>query len=151
MKLFNEMFGSFAAQLKAADLNLTQNVELSAVVLAHFLLDVHPSRFQAYNKECSSLIFHLIYDTFNIQRPNYKLFMRPDLALARFMFLGKCLESCEPEVKEEVTTELLDKLEALVLNDREQLAQVEVNLMYFQNYLACATKESIEGRILPKI
>ena len=145
------MFGGFAAQLKAADLNLTQNVELSAVILAHFLLDVHPSRFKAYNKECSSLIFNLVYGIFNIQRPNYKLFMRSDLAHARFMFLGKCLESCEPEVKEEITAELLDELEALVLNDREQLARVEVNLMYFQNYLASATKESIEGRILPKI
>lgn len=151
MKLFHDMFGGFAAQLKAADLNLSQNVELSAVILAHFLLDLHPSRCQAYNKECSDLIFNLVYKTFNIQRPNYKLFMRPDLAHARFMFLGKCLENCEPEVKVEVTAELLDQLETLVLNDREQLAKVEVNLMYFQNYLAIATQESIEGRILPKI
>lgn len=52
LKLLNEMFGSFAAKLKEADLNVSQNVELSAVILAHYLLDTHPSRFQAYNKEC---------------------------------------------------------------------------------------------------
>ena len=43
-KLLNGMFSGFATQLKEADLNLSQNVELSAVVLAHFLLDTHPLR-----------------------------------------------------------------------------------------------------------
>jgi len=45
--------------------------------------------------------------------------MRSDLAAGRFMLLGKCLESCEPAVKAEIKTELLDQLEAIVLNDRK--------------------------------
>lgn len=67
------------------------------------------------------------------------------------MLLGKCLESCSEEIKAEITSDLLKKLDEIVLNDKEQISTVEVNLMYFQNYLAAATKESIEGRILPQI
>lgn len=151
MKLLNDMFGSFSAQIKKADLNLTQNVELSGVILAHFLLDTHSSRFRAYNKECSDLIFTLIYKTLNIKNPNYKVFMRQDLAPGRFMFLGKCLETCDQTIKAEITAELLDKLEDNVLNDKKLIVTVEKNLMYFQNFLAGATKESIEGKILPQI
>lgn len=61
----------------------------------------------------------MLYTTLNIKQPNYKAFMRSDLAAGRFMLLGRCLESCEPAVKAEIKTELLDQLEAIVLNDRK--------------------------------
>ena len=47
--------------------------------------------------------------------------MRQDLAAGRFMFLGKCLEDCTPEVRQEITNEVLDQLEDLALNDKKKL------------------------------
>ena len=146
------MLTSYRKELK--DLSFSQNVELTAVVLAHFLLDwAHPTRSLAYNKDCEELIFDLLQKTMGIKVLNYKAFRRDDLAYGRFMFLGKCLNeaSLDNSVKKEIESELADNLESLVLNDKEKVAHAEKRLLYFQAFLAAASKEVVEEKILPQI
>jgi len=69
------------------------------------------------------------------------------------MLLGKCLSepSLDQSVKKEIESELADNLESLVLNDKEKIAVAEKRLLYFQAFLAVASKEVIEAKIFPQI
>jgi len=59
--------------------------------------------------------------------------MRDDLPKGRFVLLGKCLTSSalDQGVKSEIITYLFDRLESIVLNDKQQVGAAESNLMYF--------------------
>lgn len=60
------MLGPYARKLKAADLRLTQNVELTAVILVHFLLASDYLRPERVSRACHDLVYGLLYDTLNI-------------------------------------------------------------------------------------
>ena len=131
------MLSGYGSQLKG--LNFTQSVELACVPFAYFLLDMaSPKSVVGFSKEFDELIFTLLYKTLGIKVPNYKVFLRADLAAGRYMFLGKCLASSEleKEVKDQITTELIKDLESSVLNDKEQVAVAEKSLVYFSAFLA---------------
>ena len=69
------------------------------------------------------------------------------------MLLGKCLTSpgIDEAVKTEIAAELAASLEALVLNDKENMALAEKRLMYFQAFLAVAPKAVVEEKLLPQV
>lgn len=69
------------------------------------------------------------------------------------MLLGKCLTSdgLDEAVKTEIAEELASSLEALVLNDKENIAVAEKRLMYFQAFLAAAPKAVVDEKLLPQV
>jgi len=90
-QLLNAMFGPYAALVKQADIRVTQNAELATTILVHFLLTDGQLRLEHVNQECQELVFGLLYHNLNISQPNYKAFLRPDLAPGRLVLLGYCL------------------------------------------------------------
>lgn len=152
LKLLAEMLSGSKAEL--AGQSYSQSVELTAVILAHFLLDwAHPERRLAFLADCEELLFGLLGETLGIKTLNHKAFRREDLAHGRFMLLGKCLTSTglDEAVKAEIAAELAASLETLVLNDKENIAVAEKRLMYFQAFLAAAPKAVVEEKLLPQV
>ena len=152
LRLLNDMLSGYGSQLKG--LNFTQSIELTCVIFAHFLPDVTSfKRLAGFNKEFDELIFTLLYKTLGIKVPNYKVFLRADLAAGRYMFLGKCLafSELEKDVKSQITNELIENLEKSVLNDKEQVAYAEKSLMYFSAFLAAVQKDEVDEKVLPQI
>lgn len=145
------MLGSYKRILKTE--SFTQSVELSAVIFAHFLADSSPSRRYAYHDECQELIYNLLYGTLGIATPNYKNFLREDLAAGRLSLLGHCisLEGLDKKVSADISEHLITELESMVLNDKIPIKQAEGSLMYFHSFLANANKGLVEEKILPQI
>ena len=149
-QLLNAMLGPYARQLKEAGVRLTQNVELTAVILVHFLLATDRPRLDQIRKECRDLVFSLLYGTLCIAEPNYKAFLRPDLAPGRLVLLGCCLAKGQGD-QQRITEELVAQLESTVLDDQQPSAVAEGRVAYFQPFLAAVGKETVEGKILPQI
>jgi len=151
LKAINEMLGGYKKLLKAE--SFTQSVELSAVVFAHFLADPSPARRAAYHDECQELIYKLLYGTLGIATPNYKNFLREDLAAGRLSLLGYCSssEGLDQKVRDDIAEHLLAELESVVLNDKVQIQRAEKSLMYFHTFLALADKGLVEEKVLPQI
>ena len=149
-QLLNSMFGPYAREIKEADLNLTQNTELAALILVHFLLAGDHVRFEHINRECQDLVFGLLYETLGISQPNYKAYLRSDLAPGRLVLLGYCLTKGHGDAQS-ITDELLSQLESTVLNDKQPSAVAEGRAAYFQTFLAAVGQEVVEGKILPQI
>jgi len=145
----NQMLRRYKSILKKQ--SFTQSVELAAIILAHYLADSNGSKRERFHEECESLIYNLLYKTLGIKTPNYKVLLRKDLARGRFTLLGRCLtcKDLDQKVKDEVTQELVNQLESLVLNDREPVQRAEKTLMYFQTFLAGADKSLVEEKLLP--
>ena len=148
LEVLNSSFRPYASVIKAADLSLTARTELAAVVLAHALLAEADSRTAA--KDCDELVFGLLYRTLNIQTPNYKAFLRSDLPPGRLALLGYCLAHNHGDPKV-VADDLLDQLETMVLNDKRPSCVAESQVALFYPFLAAATTEHVQGRILPQI
>jgi hypothetical protein len=144
------MLAPFADRLKKAQLRVTQNVELSAVVLAHAFLAAEGPAGQQALRECGKLIFGLLYETLCISEPNYKAFLRRDLAHGRFVLLGLCLANGRGE-RSLIVEECVDQLEALVLHDKQQPELARRKAVYFAPFLGAADRETAEGRILPQM
>jgi len=146
LRLLNAMFNPFRNEIKG--LNLTQNVELAAVILAHFMLASGPLRCERVNRECQDLVFHLVYGTLGIDSPNFKAFMRADLAPGRFAFLGFCLKRGVGEAAS-ISDHLCGLLEDLVLNDKQPRARAERQAAFFMPFLATAGKDVAENKVRP--
>ena len=151
LKVINEMLGGYKKILKTE--SFTQSVELSAVIFAHFLADSSPARRFAYHGECQELIYNLLYGTLGIATPNYKNFLREDLAGGRLSLLGYCssLEGLDQKVRDDISEHLVNELESMVLNDKIQIQRAEKSLMYFHTFLALADKGTVEEKVLPQI
>ena len=85
-----------------------------------------------------------------IQQPNYKAFLRPDLADGRLVLLGYCLKSGHGDAQL-IAGEVLTQLESTVLDDKQRRAVAESKVAYYHPFLATVGKEAAEGKLLPQI
>ena len=76
------------------------------------------------------------------------------MPLGRLTILGRCLsnpENLQQGAKEEIEKELVSNLESIVLDDQTPLLEAKKNVIYFEAFLAAASKEIIDETVLPRM
>lgn len=76
------------------------------------------------------------------------------MPLGRLTILGRCLsspESLQQGAKEDIEKELVSALESIVLHDQTPLLEAKKNVIYFEAFLAAASKEIIDETVLPRM